>query len=259
MPSLLEQLNADLKDAMRAGDGVRRDEIRGLLAMLKAEQQTKLTRSLTKQGLILHGDNVELTSDQQAQIDQVRRQHVARRRRGTGRPAPARQAAPPVDRRVQEGKRPDLVPVEEAQLAVDESYLPQQLDAAAVEDAMQAAIRESGAQGPRDQGKVMGLLSARLRGRADMKAVAARVQALLRAHGWSLTACLDASRTKSPSSSAAVRRPARRLATAAPPRCCWHAKVRRWWSPTGALASAEDTVEHDRRPRATRPSPAKPT
>jgi uncharacterized protein YqeY len=40
-------------------------------------------------------------------------------------------------------------------------------------------VRESGAQGPRDQGKVMGLLSPRLRGRADMKAVAARVQALL--------------------------------------------------------------------------------
>ena len=31
MSSLLERLNADLKDAMRAGDGVRRDEIRGLM------------------------------------------------------------------------------------------------------------------------------------------------------------------------------------------------------------------------------------
>ena len=50
MPSLLERLNADLKDAMRAGDAVRRDEIRGLLAALKAEQQSKLTRALTKQG-----------------------------------------------------------------------------------------------------------------------------------------------------------------------------------------------------------------
>jgi uncharacterized protein len=57
--------------------------------------------------------------------------------------------------------------------------LPTQLEAAEVEDAIQTAIRESGASGPRDQGKVMGPLSARLRGKADMKAVAARVQTLL--------------------------------------------------------------------------------
>src|SRR5207248_3301650 len=59
VPSLLERLTADLKDAMRAGDALRRDEIRGLIAMLKAEQQSKLTRVLSKQGLILHGDNAE--------------------------------------------------------------------------------------------------------------------------------------------------------------------------------------------------------
>jgi uncharacterized protein len=179
MASLLERLNADLKQAMRAGDSVRRDEIRGLIAMLKAEQQTKLTRSLTKQGLILHGDNVELTSDQQAHIDQVRastslgddeEQAILLQR--------VKQHRQSIDAFTQ-GKRSDLAAVEEAQLAIDESYLPQQLDAAAVEEAVQAAIRESGASGPRDQGKVMGLLSPRLRGRADMKAVAARVQSIL--------------------------------------------------------------------------------
>ncbi|MBV9899089.1 MAG: GatB/YqeY domain-containing protein, partial [Chloroflexi bacterium] len=35
MPSLLDRLNADLKEAMRGGETVRRDEIRGLIAMLK--------------------------------------------------------------------------------------------------------------------------------------------------------------------------------------------------------------------------------
>ena len=52
MPSLLEHLNADLKDAMRAGDTLRRDEIRGVIAMLRAEQQAKLKRTLEAQGLI---------------------------------------------------------------------------------------------------------------------------------------------------------------------------------------------------------------
>lgn len=179
MPSLLERLNADLKDAMRSGDGVRRDEIRGLIAMLKAEQQSKLTRSLSKQGLILHGDNEELSQEQQRQVESVRatsslsddeEQAILLQR--------VKQHRQSIEAFVQ-GKRADLAEREQAQLRVDEGYLPQQLDASAVEDAVQAAIRESGAHGPRDQGKVMGLLSPRLRGRADMKSVASRVQALL--------------------------------------------------------------------------------
>src|SRR5437868_3035693 len=72
MAALLDRLNADLRDAMRAGDSTRRDEIRGLIAMLKADQQAKLTRTLAKRGLILHGENASLTSAQQAEVDQLR-------------------------------------------------------------------------------------------------------------------------------------------------------------------------------------------
>jgi len=164
---------------MRAGDSTRRDEIRGLIAMLKTEQQAKLTRALGKRGLLLQGDNVALSAEQQAQVDELRQtatlsdeeeQAVLLQR--------VKQHRQSIDGFVQ-GKRPDLVQLEEAQLAVDQAYLPQQLEGEAVEQAIQEALRESGAQGPRDQGKVMGLLSSRLRGRADMKAVAARVQQLL--------------------------------------------------------------------------------
>jgi uncharacterized protein YqeY len=179
MPSLSERLNADLKDAMRAGDSVRRDEIRGLSAMLKAERQAKLTRALTDQGLILHGENEQLSPEQQQAADQLRasvaldddeEQAVLVQR--------VKQHRQSIDA-FTHGKRDDLAQFEQAQLAVDEGYLPQQLDAAGVEEAIRDAIRESGAQSRRDQGKVMGLLSPRLRGRADMKAVSARVQSLL--------------------------------------------------------------------------------
>jgi uncharacterized protein YqeY len=182
MPSLLERLTADLKDAMRASDALRRDELRGVLAMLRAEQQSKLTRALNKQGLILHGEDAVLAPEQLAEIDRIRasstltdeeEQSVLLQR--------VKQHRQSIDLFVQ-GKRDDLVQLEQAQLAIDEAYLPQQLDASAVEAAIQGAITESGAQGPREQGKVMGLLSARLRGKADMKAVAARVQALLAAN-----------------------------------------------------------------------------
>jgi uncharacterized protein YqeY len=179
MPSLLEQLSADLKDAMRAGEAMRRDEIRGLIAALKAEQQAKLTRTLSKRGLILHGDNAVLSPQQEAEIDRLRAtadlsddeaQAVLVQR--------VKQHRQSIDA-FRQGKREDLVRAEEAQLAVDEAYLPEQVDETAIEEAIQAAISESGAQTAREQGKVMALLSSRLRGRADMKAVSARVQALL--------------------------------------------------------------------------------
>ena len=179
MPSLLERLNADLKDAMRAGETTRRDEIRGLLAMLRAEQQAKLTRNLSRQGLILHGENAALTPEQQAHVDRLRatsdlsadeEQAVLLLR--------VKQHRQSIEGFVK-GNRADLVQVEEAQLAIDQGYLPQQLDEAGIEAAIQAALSETGASGPRDQGKVMGVLSSRLRGRADMKAVATLVQARL--------------------------------------------------------------------------------
>jgi uncharacterized protein len=183
MPSLLERLNADLKDAMRAGDALRRDEIRGLIAMLKTEQQAKLKRVLDQHGLILEeGTGQQLSPEQEADITRLR---------ATTALSDEEEQAVLVQRAVQhrqsieafkKGNRTDLLQREEAQLAIDAAYLPQ-LDQAAIEQAIHDAITEAGAQTLREQGKVMGLLSARLRGKADMKAVAARVQSLLGARG----------------------------------------------------------------------------
>jgi uncharacterized protein len=179
MPSLLERLSADLKDAMRSGDAARRDEIRGLMAALNAEQQTKLTRTLSRQGLILHGDNAVLSAEQQTEIDHLRATVALSDDEALAvlvqRVKQHRQSIDGFRR----GKRDDLVQREEAQLAIVETYLPEQFDDSAVAKAVLTAIRESDAQTARDQGKVMALLSQRLRGRADMKAVSAQVQAIL--------------------------------------------------------------------------------
>ena len=181
MAALQERLSADLKDAMRAGDALRRDEIRGLLAMFKAEQQAKFTRALSTSGLILQGENDTLSPEQLVRIEQLKaesglsaeeEQDILLQR--------VKQHRQSIDS-FRKGQRDDLIQFEQAQLQVDEAYLPQQLDAAAVEAAILSAISDSGAQGPREQGKVMGLLSTRLRGKADMKAVSTRVQALLAA------------------------------------------------------------------------------
>jgi hypothetical protein len=63
--------------------------------------------------------------------------------------------------------RQDLVSEEEAELIVLQTYLPQQLTREQVEVEAREVIQEVGASGPRDLGKVMKPLMARLRGRAD--------------------------------------------------------------------------------------------
>lgn len=78
------------------------------------------------------------------------------------------------------GGRTELVEKERAELAVIESYLPQQLSADEIRDLARAAIAEAGASGPADQGKVMQRLMPKVRGRAEGRAVAEIVGALLR-------------------------------------------------------------------------------
>lgn len=77
------------------------------------------------------------------------------------------------------GRREDLVRKERSELAVIEGYLPTQLDPSEIRAAAERAIADTGAAGPRDQGKVMQKVMAELRGRADGKAVAAIVGDLL--------------------------------------------------------------------------------
>src|SRR6266568_3170785 len=102
MASLLERLTGDLKDAMRAADSLRRDEIRGLIAQLKSEQQTEIDR--LRSSVVLSED------EEQAVLAMRVKQH--------------RQS---IDGFVR-GKRDDLIKVEEAQLKVDLAYQPEQLD-----------------------------------------------------------------------------------------------------------------------------------
>ncbi|EIP85797.1 GatB/Yqey domain protein [Burkholderia humptydooensis MSMB43] len=75
--------------------------------------------------------------------------------------------------------RTDLVEKEQAEVAVLTAYMPAQLSEAEVAAEVQAAVAQTGAAGPQDMGKVMGVLKGKLAGRADMTAVSALVKAAL--------------------------------------------------------------------------------
>jgi len=145
--SLRDQLNDDLKEAMRRGETVRRDTIRLLLAAIKNEEIAR--------GHALFDDEVQ----------EVTRRLIRQREESI------------VEFR--KGGRQDLVEREEAEIAVLRSYLPPEMSREDVERRVRAAIAEVGATGPRDIGRVMGRLATELRGKADLGQVREIVQQVL--------------------------------------------------------------------------------
>jgi hypothetical protein len=79
----------------------------------------------------------------------------------------------------QQGNRPELAQQEGEEIAVIESFLPQQLDDAGIETAVKAAIADIGASGVKDMGKVMAALRERHAGVLDMARAGAVVKRLL--------------------------------------------------------------------------------
>lgn len=79
----------------------------------------------------------------------------------------------------QQQNRADLAAKESEEIAVIEKFLPKQLSAEELSSAIAAVITELGAAGPQDMGKVMGVVSRQLAGKADGKAIAATVKELL--------------------------------------------------------------------------------
>lgn len=76
-------------------------------------------------------------------------------------------------------ERPDLAAEELYQAQVIEAYLPKMLTEDEIRAEVQAAITQTGATGPQEMGKVMGILSGKLAGKADGKVIAALVKETL--------------------------------------------------------------------------------
>jgi uncharacterized protein YqeY len=144
---VVERLEQDTKDAMRARDKVRLGALRMARAALK-NAQIEARGELSEEAAVRTLRNMA----------KQHRESIAQFRAGG---------------------REDLVAREEAELAVVEAYLPAQLDAAAVEALVVAAIADEGAEGPKDLGKVMRSAMQRAGGQADGNEVRMTAQRLL--------------------------------------------------------------------------------
>ena len=78
-----------------------------------------------------------------------------------------------------QGGRADLVRQEEEEIAIISAYLPQQMSEPEMKAAIEAAVKETGAAGMKDMGKVIGILRGKYAGQMDMARASAMVKAQL--------------------------------------------------------------------------------
>jgi len=144
---LKQKLMDDLKQAMRAGDKVRSLVIRLVVAAIQNAE-------IARQADLGDGDILGIIAKE------VRQHRESIEAFG-------------------QGDRQDLVAQEEAELAILQGYLPQQMTREEIITEARRVIEEVGAQGPADKGKVMPRLIAHLKGRADGREINAVVTELL--------------------------------------------------------------------------------
>ncbi len=82
-------------------------------------------------------------------------------------------------RMFEEAERTELADQEKFEITVLQEFLPQALSAAELDDIIQSALAESGAESMKDMGKVMGLVKPQVIGRADMGSISAKIKASL--------------------------------------------------------------------------------
>ncbi|MCQ2243037.1 MAG: GatB/YqeY domain-containing protein [Bacteroidaceae bacterium] len=146
---LFDQINNDIKEAMKARDKVRLETLRNIKKVfleaktapgandtLEDADALKILAKLAKQG-----KESALTFTQQ--------------------------------------NRQDLADAELAQVAVIESYLPKQMSEEEIKEAVKAIIAETGASSIKEMGKVMGVASKQLAGKADGRVISGIVKELL--------------------------------------------------------------------------------
>jgi uncharacterized protein YqeY len=147
--SLKQRIEADMKTAMREKDKDRLGTIRLILAAIKQrEVDERITLDDTQVLAILD----KMVKQRRDSIEQFRA-----------------------------AGREELAIKEEAELVVIQGYMPAALSDSELEALIAEAVTASGAKTMQEMGKVMGLLKAKVQGRADMGAVSAKIKARLSA------------------------------------------------------------------------------
>ena len=147
MDLLSDRIKDDMKIAMKGGDKFRLGVIRLILAAIK---QVEVDERITL-------DN--------ERVIQVLDKMLKQRRESI--------------RQYADARRTDLAEAEEAEVDVIQDFLPKALSEAEIDSMIVDAIKETGAVSVKDMGKIMGILKAKMQGRADMSVVSRKIKTVL--------------------------------------------------------------------------------
>lgn len=145
--SLKDRIQDDMKAAMKARETERLNAIRLLMAAIK---QKEVDERITLDDAAVAAVIDKMIKQRRDSINQY-----------------------------EKAGREDLAAAERAEIDVLSPYQPAQLSAEEVDAAVKAAIAQTGATGPADMGKVMGILKPQLAGKTDLAAVSQRIKAAL--------------------------------------------------------------------------------
>lgn len=144
--NLKQQIDAQIKDAMKARDQLRLDTVRAIKSAIKYKE-------------VEGGESKELDD---AAIVRVIQTQVKQRRDAS--------------EQYRAGGRPELADKEEREIEVLQTFLPQPLSADELRQLVADCVREAGATSPKDMGAVMKLVQPKIQGRAEGKAVSEEVK-----------------------------------------------------------------------------------
>lgn len=147
--SIFEQVNSDIKEAMKAREKEKLEALRGIKKVMIEAKTAK-------------GADAELSDEEAIKI-------ISKL---------AKQGSDSANIYKEQG-REDLYEQEMVQVAVFENYLPAKMSEEEMEAAVKEIIAEVGATSMKDMGKVMGIASKKLAGKADGGAISVKVRALL--------------------------------------------------------------------------------
>jgi uncharacterized protein YqeY len=147
--SIFEQVSAGIMEAMKAKDKVRLEALRGIKkVMIEAKSAAGAADELSDADAIKIISKLAKQGTDSATI-------------------------------YQQQNRPELAAAELEQVAVFETFLPKMMTDEELDAAVKAIIANTGASGMKDMGKVMGIASKELAGKADGKAISDKVRSLL--------------------------------------------------------------------------------
>ncbi len=145
--SLKAQLTEDMKAAMRAKESGRLAAVRLIIAEVKRKELDEQTELDDTQVLAVIEKMIKQRKDSITQFEA--------------------------------GGRADLADIEKAEMAILSTYMPAGLSDEEIAAEVAAAVAATGASGPQDMGKLMGVLKPKLAGRADMTVVSGLVKKAL--------------------------------------------------------------------------------